>query len=102
MPRRPSPSAASVDQPEHDQKQHGADGGGDDGGDDAGAKVDAQLGQQPAADQGADDPDADVRDETEAGAAHDVSGKPPGNKTDKQNDEKTFTRHDILSRSNPA
>src|SRR5712691_10719092 len=98
MPRRPSPSAASVDEPEHDQKQDSADRRGDDGGDDAGAEVDAQPWQQPAADQGADDPDADVRDEAEAGAAHDVAGKPPGNKTDKQNDEKTFTRHDILSR----
>jgi hypothetical protein len=35
----PSPSAPSIDQPENDQKQDGADGGGDDRRHDAGAKM---------------------------------------------------------------
>jgi hypothetical protein len=81
-----SPSAPSVDEPENDQKHYGADRGGDDGGDDADAKVDAQLGQQPITDKGADDPNDDVVDETEAGALHDLSGKPSRNSANQQYD----------------
>ncbi len=45
-------------------------------------EVDTQPGQQPTADKGADDAKSNVSYETEAGASHDLSGKPSGSKTD--------------------
>src|SRR3970282_251559 len=59
-----SPAATSVEEPQNDQKHDGADRGGDDCGYDAGTKADTQLGQQPTADKGADDPKSDVGEET--------------------------------------
>src|ERR1700676_1709418 len=58
--------------------------------------MDAQLRQQPAADEGADNPEAGIGDQAEARAAHDLSGQPSRNQTNKQNDENAFTRHDFL------
>src|ERR1700737_489672 len=87
------PSAPSVDEPENEQKQDGADGGGDDGRHDPGTEVDAQLRQQPTADQGANDADADVGNHAEAGAANHLARKPSGDQTDQQDDEETFGRH---------
>ena len=55
--------------------------------------------QEPIADQRADDADADVGDEPEAGALHDLTGKPAGNEPDDQDDEKTFSRHGDLPES---
>src|SRR6266536_1995394 len=74
--RASSPSAPSVDEPKNYQKQYCADSSVDNGGDDAGPKMNAQLRQQPIADEGADDPNDDIGEETEAGALHDLSGKP--------------------------
>jgi hypothetical protein len=80
-----------VDEPENNQKQYGADGGGNDRRNDPGAEVDAQLGQQPTADQGADDPNAEVGNQTVAGTPHDLAGQPSGDEADQQNNEKAFT-----------
>jgi hypothetical protein len=46
------PPASSVDEPENDQQENGANGGGDDGGHDTRAKMDSQSGQEPIADKG--------------------------------------------------
>src|SRR5262245_63741158 len=88
-----SPSAPAVNEPQNDQKNDSTDGGHDDGRNDAGAEVDAQLRQQPTADERADDSDADVRDEAIAGASDDLSGKPSRDQADQQNDENRFIRH---------
>src|ERR1700681_999866 len=100
-----APSPASANEPEDDQEQNGSDGRRDDGGHDAGAEVDAQPGKQPAADEGADNSDADIGDDAETGATHDLSGKPAGDETHQQDDEKTFPRHGDtppLGRARPA
>jgi len=76
------PSAPSVDEPKNNQKQYGADSGGNDRCNDPGAEVDAQLGQQPTADQGADDPNAEVGNQTVAGTSHNLAGQPSGDEAD--------------------
>ena len=56
-------------------------------------EIDAELRKQPAADEGADDADDEVADETEACALDDLSGQPSGNNADYQNNCESFTRH---------
>ena len=85
------PSAPSVDEPKNDQKQYCTDGGGYDRGNDPGAEVDAQLRQQPTADQGADDPNAEIGNETVAGTSYNLAGQPSRDEADQQNDEKALT-----------
>jgi len=46
--------------------------------------------QQQIADECADNAYYEIADESESGAAHDLSGQPAGNKTDHQYDQKTF------------
>ena len=46
------------------------------------AEADAQLRQQPAGDQRADDADHDIADQPETGAVHDQAGKPAGDRAD--------------------
>ena len=53
--------------------------------------MDPEPGQQPIADKGADDADAEVRDETEARAPHDLAGKPTRDQSDQQDDEEALT-----------
>ncbi len=43
--------------------------------------MDTQLGQEPCADQGTDNPDCDIADETKSEAHHKLSGQPTGNET---------------------
>jgi hypothetical protein len=86
-----SPPASSVDKPENDQKQDGADSRGDDRRQDTEAKMDTQSGQQPIADESADDADAKIRHKAETGASHDLTGEPTRDQSDHQNDEQTFT-----------
>src|SRR3974390_1242083 len=52
--------------------------------------VNAEPRQQPFADERADDADDDVADDAESVAAHNLTGEPSGDETNKQNDEKTF------------
>src|SRR5215470_12586112 len=86
-----------MEQPEDDEKQHGADRGHDHGGDESAADVDAQARQQPSADQGTDYSNADVGDDAETGASNDLPGKPTGDETDEQNDENALVRHALNS-----
>jgi hypothetical protein len=58
--------------------------------------MDAQLREQPATDEGANNSDGEIGNEAETGATHDLSCEPAGDDTDQQNDEKTFPRHDVL------
>ena len=53
---------------------------------------DAELRQQPVADEGADNADDEIADEAEAGPAHDFAGEPAGDEADQQDDQKTFVR----------
>src|ERR1700730_15569795 len=85
-PITPAPTAASQ-QRKQDQQCDRADGGNDDHVDEAAADMDAELRQQPAADEGADYADGDVADQAEAAAGDDFSCEPAGNEADKQNDE---------------
>jgi hypothetical protein len=48
--------------------------------------MDPQSGQEPIADEGADNADAKVRHEPKAGAPHDLASKPTCDQTDQQND----------------
>jgi hypothetical protein len=85
----PAPSA--VDEPENDEKQYGSESGGDNGRDDSAADVDSQLRKQPTADESADDPEADVRNETVAGTPHNLAGQPSRDKADQQNYQNAFS-----------
>jgi hypothetical protein len=87
------PPASSIDEPENDQEENCANGGGDDGGHYTRAKMDSESGQEPIADEGADDANAKVRHEPKAGASHDLAGKPARDQSDQQNDQQTLTRH---------
>ena len=52
--------------------------------------MDADLRQQPVADERADDADDKIADQSEPGPAHDLAGQPAGEQTDHQDDQKTF------------
>jgi hypothetical protein len=67
-----SPSASSVHEPQDDEEDDGADGRRDDGRNDAGAEVNSQLWQQPTADEGADNADAEIGNKAVTGAADDL------------------------------
>src|SRR5580700_6282951 len=79
------PPASSVDEPESDQEENCTNGGSYDGGHDTRAKMDSQSGQEPIADEGADDADAKVRHEPKAGAPYNLAGKPACDQSDQQN-----------------
>jgi hypothetical protein len=86
----PAASKATSQKPNHKQKQDGADGSVDDRGDNTGTEVDADLRQQPVANECADNAYYEIADESESRAPYDLSGQPTSNKTDKQYDQKTF------------
>jgi hypothetical protein len=88
-----APTASAADESEDQEEQQRADGGVDDRRDNTNAKVDAELGQQPLADEGADDSDDEVTDDPKAGALHDLARQPSGHDTDYQYDKETFARH---------
>jgi len=46
------------------------------------AKVDAELGQQPRANEGSNDSDDEVTDDPEPGALHNLAGQPSCNDAD--------------------
>src|SRR5713226_122638 len=74
-----SPPASPANEPDDQQEYQSANGGVDDRRDNASAKVDAELRQQPPADEGSYDADNEVTDEPEPGALHDLAGEPSGN-----------------------
>ncbi len=57
--------------------------------------MNAQFGQQPIADESADNAYAKIGDETKARAAHDLARKPTRDNADENNDDETFTGQGI-------
>src|SRR5579863_1043430 len=92
-----SPFSATANEPQDDEQDHRADRRTDDGRDDAETEVNAEPRQQPVADEGADDAETQIGDQAVASAAHQMARKPAGDKTDDNNDQKTFTRHRVRS-----
>src|ERR1700736_1849921 len=93
-PPSAAPSALVAHELYDQQEQQRADRGVDDRPDKARAKVDAELRQQPGADERSDDSDDEVADHPEADATHDLSGQPSRYEADHENDDETFARHD--------
>jgi hypothetical protein len=76
------PSAAPTNEFDNQEEYQRANSGVDDRGDNARAKVDAELWQQPPANEGPDYADDKVTDEPKPGALHDLAGKPSCYETD--------------------
>ena len=55
--------------------------------------MDAELRQEPTANESAGNADEEVTDQPEPGALHDLTCKPSGNKADNDYNQQTFTRH---------
>jgi hypothetical protein len=67
--------------------------------------VEAELRKEPTADEGAYNSYEEVADDSKPGALHDLPSQPPGDETDQQYDQETFTRHvhiRILQMHQPA
>jgi hypothetical protein len=78
----PTPSATAKEA-HNEQKQYGTDRGVDDGTDQSRTEMDPELGQQPASDKGAHDPDNEVAKKSEAGPLNDLASEPACNEADK-------------------
>jgi hypothetical protein len=85
----PSPSAAS-NEAHDEQEQNGADGGVDDGTDQSGPEMDPELGQQPASDQGTQEPDDKIAHKPKTGPLHELARQPTRNETHKQDDQQAL------------
>ena len=83
-------TAATSPKANQEEKQHRTNGGVYNRGDNAGTQMDTDSRQQQIADECADNAYYEIADESKSGAAHDLSGQPAGNKTDHQDDQKTF------------
>jgi hypothetical protein len=94
LPTPPSAKQASTtDRSEYEQQDDGSDSRICDLADHAGAEVDAELRQQPAADERPDYSDNEIAEQSKPGTSHDLPGQPSCDDADHQYDEKTFTRH---------
>jgi len=71
------------DQPEKGEEYDRADDRGDDRSDQA-VNGDAKQAEYSATDQSADDANNDIADKAKAASAHNLSGNPPGNSADHQ------------------
>jgi hypothetical protein len=71
--KSPSPSASTMNEPHDQQKDQRADRGVDDLRNNSRAKVDAKLRQQPTAEEGAYDSDAEIADDPKSDASHDLA-----------------------------
>src|SRR6185312_818801 len=88
--RRGSGKSDAPDEAQDKDEQGGADGRGNDRSDDPAADMDVQDARQPAADEGAYNPDDDVADQAEAAALDQRSGQPPGDRADENPYNKTM------------
>jgi len=79
-----------VRQPDDQQQDQCPDGGIDDRRHQTGAEMDAELRQQPAADECTDNSNNEIAGDTEPGALHDLPSQPPGNEAHQQYNQKTF------------
>ncbi|MEO7383474.1 MAG: hypothetical protein ABIU18_00930 [Novosphingobium sp.] len=55
--------------------------------------MDSKARQQPAADNGTDNPDQNVTNDPEARPSHDLTGQPACNEANEQYYQQAFTRH---------
>src|SRR5712691_11048054 len=94
--RRPLPPSASapapktattLQKPDYNQKQDGADSGIDDCRDNSRTEMDTDLRQQPVANERPDNTNCDIAYKPEASSLYDFAGQPAGNKTDRQNNQ---------------
>ena len=83
----PSPAASAANESENQEEQQRADRGVDDRGDSARAKMDAESGQQPPADEGSYDADDVVIDDPVSGALDDLASQPSRNEADREYDD---------------
>src|SRR5262249_52999074 len=59
----------------------------------SGADIDAELSEQPCADESADDTYEDVADEAEAVTLDDETGEPAGDRADQNENQQSFDGH---------
>jgi hypothetical protein len=96
----PSPSAASAaNEPDYQQQDDRPNGGIDNRHDNARAEADPELRKQPTPDQGANNSDQEITDNSEPGALHDLASKPTRDDSDEQYHQKTFARQVHVSSS---
>src|ERR1700761_3644045 len=88
----PAPAVAppAVDQAETQQQDHGADKSVQDRRDDSDTQMNAEPGQEPIPDESADQADQQIPDQPETSAFHHTAGEPPGNDSDKNNDQQAL------------
>ena len=92
-PPTAAPPAATTNESDDEEEQHCPDSGVYDRCDKAQAEVNAELWQQPSADERSNDSDDEIADESKSGALHEMTCQPSGNEADQKYDEETFTRH---------
>jgi hypothetical protein len=90
------PAAAATEKPENQKEQQRANRGVDNRADNSKAKMDAELRQQPTANEGSYDSDDEVVDESVSSATDNLTSQPSRDEANQKEDEETFTRHDIL------
>ncbi len=78
-------------QSQDQQKQDCTDRRVDDGGDQPDTQMDAELRHQPGTNEGADNANQDIADDTETCAPHNLAGQPSCDQSNEQYDEKTLT-----------
>jgi hypothetical protein len=83
---------ARAGEPQGKQEHNCSDCGVHDEADDAGAEVNSEAMQQPVADEGADDANGRVANETKPVAPYNLARQPSGNEPDDQNDDPPLVR----------
>jgi hypothetical protein len=83
-------AAAAANQPHDEQEYQRPDRRVDDRRYNTNAKVNAELGQQPVANEGAYDPDEEIPDDSKPGASYDLARQPSRDEADQQYDEETL------------
>lgn len=78
-----SPSTRGTDEADENQQNQCADSGVDDRCDYAHPEMDAELRKQPTADQGADNTNNDIADDSKPAALQDLTGQPPGDEANR-------------------
>src|ERR1700727_1313788 len=93
-------TAATADQPEQQQKDNSPDKGVDDQSDNADPEVNTKLRQQPIADEGADQTDQQITDQSETAPFHYPARQIAGDNSNNDDHEKALIGqvHDFVSR----
>jgi hypothetical protein len=73
------PVAAAPDEPHDEQQQDSAYRGVGDCRDNSGTKIDTEPRQQPSPNEGTDNADDEITNESKTGPAHDLTSQPAGN-----------------------